>query len=150
MEEKVDKDLVLFKSKFNGQLDQPSPYKTYITKTVPMLENLTGFYKQADGQTKKKILGCIFSEKLVFEKRELQPSPSRNPYRFCSRFPRCYKDLKIKKRLKITSCLLWLPRLPEYSGEPATHGLIPSTRDCSNQLLSFSSPSKMKDHHSIL
>ena len=33
-----------------------------------MLENLTGFYREADGQTKRKILGCIFSEKLVFEK----------------------------------------------------------------------------------
>jgi hypothetical protein len=49
-------------------MDQPSPYKTYISKTVPMLENLTGYYKQADGQTKRKIPGCIFSEKLVFEK----------------------------------------------------------------------------------
>jgi hypothetical protein len=27
----------------------------YISKTLPMLENLTGFYKQADGQTKRKI-----------------------------------------------------------------------------------------------
>jgi hypothetical protein len=31
-------------------------------------ENLTGFYKQADGQTKREIPGCIFSEILVFEK----------------------------------------------------------------------------------
>jgi len=33
-----------------------------------MLENLTGYYEQADGQTKRKILGSILSEKLVFEK----------------------------------------------------------------------------------
>jgi len=68
MKEKVDKDLVLFKSNLNGPLDQLSPYKTLITQTVPMLENLTGYYKAADGQIKRKILGCIFSEKLVFEK----------------------------------------------------------------------------------
>jgi site-specific DNA recombinase len=68
MKEKIDKDLVLFKSKLSGLMDQSSPYKTYISKTIPMLENLTGYYKAADGQTKKKILGCIFSEKLVFEK----------------------------------------------------------------------------------
>jgi len=37
-------------------------------KTVPMLENLTGFYKEADGHTKRKIPGFILSEKLVFEK----------------------------------------------------------------------------------
>jgi hypothetical protein len=35
-------------------MDQPSPYKTYLSKTVTMLENLTGYYKAADGQTKKK------------------------------------------------------------------------------------------------
>jgi hypothetical protein len=52
----------------SGFCNQPSPYKTYISKTVPMLENLTTYYREADGQTKRKILGCIFKEKLVFEK----------------------------------------------------------------------------------
>jgi len=69
MKGKVDKDLVMFRSKLIGLMDQPSPYKTYISKTVPMLENLAGFYKQADGQTKRKILGCIFSEKLVYKRK---------------------------------------------------------------------------------
>ncbi len=110
MKGKVDKDLVLFKSKLNGLQDQPSPYKTYISKTVPILENLTGYYKSADGQTKKKILGASFSKNSFLKKGELQPPPSRNPYKFCSRLVRFYKGLKIKKRLKITSCLLWLPR----------------------------------------
>ena len=75
MKGKVDKDLVLFKSKLSELMDQPSPYKTYISKTVPMLENLTGYYKAADGQTKRKILGCIFSEKLVFEKGRVATTP---------------------------------------------------------------------------
>jgi hypothetical protein len=58
-----------------GLMDQPSPYKTYISKTVPMLENLTWYYKAADGQTKKKILGCIFSEKLVLKKGRVATTP---------------------------------------------------------------------------
>ena len=33
-----------------------------------MLENLSEYYKKADGKTKKKILGCIFSKKLVLDK----------------------------------------------------------------------------------
>jgi hypothetical protein len=74
MKGKVDKDLVMFRSNLSGLMDQPSPYKTYISKTVPMLENLTGYYKAADGQTKRKILGCIFSEKLVY-KRESRNHP---------------------------------------------------------------------------
>jgi len=60
MKGKVDKDLVLFKSKLSGLMDQPSPYKTYISKTVPMLENLTGFYKEADGRQKGKSLVASF------------------------------------------------------------------------------------------
>ena len=47
---------------------QGTPYKNYVTKEIPMLENLVEFYKKADGVTKKKILGCIFSEKLIIEK----------------------------------------------------------------------------------
>ena len=49
-------------------LQKGTPYKNYINKEVPMLENLVEFYKRADGNTKRKILGCIFSEKLIFEK----------------------------------------------------------------------------------
>jgi hypothetical protein len=30
-----------------------------------MLENLLKYYRKSDGATKKKILGCIFAEKLV-------------------------------------------------------------------------------------
>jgi hypothetical protein len=40
-----------------------------------MLENLTGFYREADGQTKRKILSCIFSEKLVLEKVRVATTP---------------------------------------------------------------------------
>jgi len=35
-----------------------------------MLENLVEYYRKSDGATKKKILGCIFSKKLVFENKK--------------------------------------------------------------------------------
>jgi len=41
--------------------------KVYINQTLPMLENIVEYYRRADGKTKKKILGFIFSKKLVFE-----------------------------------------------------------------------------------
>jgi hypothetical protein len=34
------------------------------------MENIVEYYKKVDGRTKKKILGCIFSEKLVLEERK--------------------------------------------------------------------------------
>jgi hypothetical protein len=38
-------------------------------------ENLTWFYRNVDGLSKRKILGCIFSEKLVFEKGKVATTP---------------------------------------------------------------------------
>ena len=40
-----------------------SPFKVYLNKTLPMIENLSQYWDKADGKTKKKILGCIFKEK---------------------------------------------------------------------------------------
>jgi hypothetical protein len=37
-----------------------------------MLENLLEFYRKSEGATKKKILGCIFSEKLVLENERVK------------------------------------------------------------------------------
>jgi hypothetical protein len=33
-----------------------------------MLENIVEYYRKSDGETKKKILSCIFSKKIVLEK----------------------------------------------------------------------------------
>ena len=40
-----------------------SPFKVYLNKTLPMIENLILYWDKADGKTKQKILGCIFTEK---------------------------------------------------------------------------------------
>jgi hypothetical protein len=34
-----------------------------LNKTLPMIENLSVYWDKADGKTKQKILGCIFTEK---------------------------------------------------------------------------------------
>jgi hypothetical protein len=68
LKEKLDKDLFLNKNILNELVQQSSPFKNYINKTVPMLENLSEYYRNSTGETKKKILGCIFSEKMILEK----------------------------------------------------------------------------------
>jgi hypothetical protein len=67
MKGRVDKELVLLKGKLTDLQQQTSPFKVYIQKEVPMLENLLEYYRKSDGATKKKVLGCIFAEKLVLE-----------------------------------------------------------------------------------
>jgi DNA invertase Pin-like site-specific DNA recombinase len=47
--------------------EEHSPYKEYLNKHVPALEDLTSLYQKVDGRTKKQILSCIFSEKVHFE-----------------------------------------------------------------------------------
>jgi len=46
---------------------------------IPIPGNLLEFYKKPDGATKKKIFGCIYLEKLVFENEKA-------PY-FCEASP---------------------------------------------------------------
>jgi len=43
------------------------PITEYLSSYVPMLENLLDFYRSSDGKTKKRILSCIFSEKIHFD-----------------------------------------------------------------------------------
>ena len=79
MKTKVEKDLTILKERLYFLRQKGTPYKNYVTKEIPMLENLVAFYKKADGKTKKKILGCIFSEKLIFEKGKSCNHPFSKP-----------------------------------------------------------------------
>jgi ABC-type phosphate transport system auxiliary subunit len=65
MRGRVDKEFVLMKDKLTDLQQEVSPFKIYIQKEVPMLENLLEYYRKADGVTKKKILNTIFAEKLI-------------------------------------------------------------------------------------
>jgi site-specific DNA recombinase len=53
------------KDKLMELQQETSPFKIYIQKEIPMLENLLKFYRKSDGATKKKILNTIFTEKLI-------------------------------------------------------------------------------------
>jgi site-specific DNA recombinase len=64
-EGRVDKEIVLVKDKLTELHQEISPFKVYIQKEVPMLENLLEYYRKSDGATKKKILNAIFAEKLI-------------------------------------------------------------------------------------
>ena len=79
MKQKIEKDIALYNGKLEGLKVILTPYKNYINNTVPMLENLVSFYRKSNGEVKKKILGCIFSEKLVLEKGKVATTPFTTP-----------------------------------------------------------------------
>ena len=118
MKKDIDKDLLSYKTKLEGLTQGMSPYKNYINKEIPMMENLLLFYRKSDGKTKKKILSCIFSEKVVLEKGRVATTPFSILVQVLINTSKIWKILKIKKRLFLVSCPLWLP-LPDLNGRPS-------------------------------
>ncbi|MFM7911878.1 MAG: hypothetical protein ACKO9W_06810, partial [Bacteroidota bacterium] len=63
----IDSDLFRLEKHLSSLNEETTPFKDYITKHVPLMENLLEFYRGSDGKTKKRILSCIFSEKIYFQ-----------------------------------------------------------------------------------
>jgi hypothetical protein len=82
---------------------------TYIQKEAPMLENLLEYYRKSDGATKKKILGCIFEEKLVLENGRVATSTFTEPIQFIINASEVLGSSKKDKRSILTSCASGYP-----------------------------------------
>ncbi len=115
MKDKVDKELVLSKAKLTELQQQKSPFKTYLQKEVPMLENLKEYYSKSDGATKKKILGCIFSEKLVLEKGRVATSTFTEPIQLILRISKGLGSSKKKQEVKTELLSRFVPQTDESS-----------------------------------
>jgi len=63
MKIRIESDLSHKQVKLERLKSTKSPFKVYLNKTLPMIENLSFYWDKADGKTKQKILGCIFTEK---------------------------------------------------------------------------------------
>jgi len=82
-----------------------------------MLENLVEYYKSVDGRTKNKILGCIFSEKLVFEDGEIATIKFTKPIQLLLNASKGLEKLKNKKEVIFD---LFLQLAPPLGLEPRT------------------------------
>ena len=83
----------------------------------PMMENLVSFYRKSDGKTKKKILGCIFSEKVVLEKGRVATTPFSIPVQVLINTSKVLGESKNKK--EVENDLLSI-MAPPAGLEPAT------------------------------
>ena len=106
MKGKVDKELVLLKDKLTDLQQQISPFKVYIQKEVPMLENLLEYYRKSDGATKKKILGCIFAEKLILEKGKVVTPVFTEPIQLILRISKVLRRSEKKKEVDFDQSLV--------------------------------------------
>ena len=128
MKEKVEKDQTGLELKLKSLRQDKSPFKVYINQTVPMLENLVEYYRKSDGKTKKKILSCIFSKKIVLEKSRVATCEFTTPINVLINASKVCRGDKNKKEVEndLLSCLALQVGL-----EPTTYGL---TVRRSNQL----------------
>ncbi|SNS70776.1 Site-specific DNA recombinase [Belliella buryatensis] len=63
----VEVKLFQIDSELSNLRSQKTPFKDYLDNDIKLMEDLVGFYKKADGRTKKKILGLIFADKIEFD-----------------------------------------------------------------------------------
>ena len=103
MKERTEKPQIGLEHKLKNLKQTTSPFKTFINKEIPILENLMEYYKNADGKTKKKILGCIFSKKLILEKGKVAAYEFTKPIQVLLNTSKVFKNWDKKKRSKMTS-----------------------------------------------
>ena len=88
------------KHKVEHLQEHGSTYKKYIKKDVPMLENLVSFYQKSNGETKRKILGCIFSEKFVLQNKKVAAIKYTTPIQFLLNVKGVLDSGKTKKEVE--------------------------------------------------
>jgi site-specific DNA recombinase len=76
-----------------------SPFREYLDKQVPMLQDLVGFYKSVGGRTKNKILSCIFSEMLHLEEKKVATPKFTTPIQLLLNASKVLQNCKNKKEV---------------------------------------------------
>ena len=97
------------KNEKNIKKEHGSAYKKYIKKDVPILENLVSFYQKSNGETKRKILGCIFSEKFVLQNKKVAAIKYTTPIQVLLNVKEVLKSGKTKKEVDIDLFLKTAP-----------------------------------------
>jgi hypothetical protein len=107
MKQRVEKDLIGLELRLRDLKVDVSPYKVYINQTVPILENIVECYRKSDGVTKKKILSCIFSKKIVLEKGKVATCEFTTPVQVLFNASKVFEGFNIKKEVisDFLSCL---------------------------------------------
>ena len=106
MKSMIDKEIVITKDKLTELQQEVSPFKIYIQKEVPMLENLLEYYRKADGGTKKKILGNIFAEKLVLKNGKVEAPVFTEPVQLILRISEVLRRSEKKKEVDLNQSLV--------------------------------------------
>lgn len=106
MKSMIDKDIVITKDKLTDLQQEVSPFRIYIHREVPMLENLLEYYRKSDGKTKKKLLSTIFAEKLILEKGKVIEPVFTQPIQLILQISEVLRRSEKKKEVDLNQSLV--------------------------------------------
>ena len=76
-----------------------TPFREYLEKYTPLLEDLVGFYEKVDGKTKKRIIGCIFDGKIHFDEEKNANGKYTTPFQILLSASKVLEDSKNRKEV---------------------------------------------------
>jgi hypothetical protein len=97
----IDSELFRLERELSELSEEMTPFKDYISRQVPMLENLLEFYQNSSGKVKKKILSCIFSEKIHFDENKVAAISLQKPIEVLLNASKVLQGSKKEKEVKI-------------------------------------------------
>ena len=81
-------------------VDEQNPLKKFLFEDVPTLEHIVEFYQKSTGVMKRRILGCIFSDKIYFDEKKDATISYTKPIEVILQIYNELQIHKIKKQVK--------------------------------------------------
>lgn len=111
------KQIEMLKGELEFNKQDLSQHQRYLAAGIDLLSDITGFYKKADPQIKRKLLGSIFPENLFFSKEKSRTTRLNEAVRLILATNKGFREQKTGKLFKN----LTLPGNVEVTGvEPVT------------------------------
>jgi hypothetical protein len=96
-------------------VDEQNPLKKFLFEDVPTLEHIVDFYHRSTGVMKRRILGCIFSDKIYFNQEKDATISYTKPIEVILQIYNELQSHKIKKVGTMTDFSLIAPLIYESS-----------------------------------
>jgi len=96
-------------------VDEQNPLKKFLFEDVPTLEHIVEFYQKSTGVMKRRILGCIFSDKIYFNEKKDATISYTKPIEVIFQIFNQLQSGKIKKQVDVDLFSLVAPLIENTS-----------------------------------
>jgi hypothetical protein len=141
MKKRVENEIFAINESINRYQGEMSPFKEYLTKSLPMIQQLPEFWRKCDGKTKKKILGCIFEEKIENLDFKVATTPFTTEISVLMGIEGVFEGYKNKKEVVSD---LFFKLAPPINDSCNQNHFTSVLKDIQNQLLKSINPPQMR------